>query len=136
MIEQVKEWLTISKEDLEVAQLCLNGSKFLHCAYMCQQSTEKALKALITTSNKIPMPIHNLPQLAVDAGIWDLMQAEQRTFLRILTTYAIEARYPERRYRLYQQCNKEESERILNSTKELIVWLEDHIEQKFSPEKQ
>jgi len=136
MNEQVKEWLTISKEDMEVAQLCLDGSKFLHCAYMCQQSTEKALKALIAASNKIPMPVHNLPQLAMDAGIWDLMQTEQRTFLRILTTYAIEARYPERRYRLYQQCDREEGERILRSTKELILWLGNQIEQKFSPEKQ
>ncbi|MEW6663430.1 MAG: HEPN domain-containing protein [Bacillota bacterium] len=135
MQERVKEWLTISKEDMEVAQLCLDGAKFLHCAYMCQQSIEKALKALIATDNEVPMPIHNLPQLAMDADIWDVMQAEQRIFLRALTTYAIEARYPERRYRLYQQCTREEAERILRSTKEMIAWLRNQVEQKLSPEK-
>jgi HEPN domain-containing protein len=101
---------------------------------MCQQSIEKALKALISTDNEVPMPIHNLPQLAMAAGIWDVLQTEQRIYLRALTTYAIEARYPERRYRLYQQCTREEAERLLRTTKEMIAWLISQVEQKLSPE--
>ena len=58
--EQVNEWLEISQEDLEVAQLCYSARKFLHCAYMCQQAVEKALKGLIAAQGEIPLPIHNL----------------------------------------------------------------------------
>lgn len=133
--ERVSEWLAISKEDLEVAELCFKGSKYLHCVYMCQQSVEKSLKALITAQNENPMPIHNLPGLAMDAEVWDIMQTEQRMFLRALTTYAIEARYPERKQRLYQQCTRDEAERILNDTKEMVAWVKSLIEEKPSQKK-
>lgn len=127
--------MAISEEDMEVAQLCFDGNKFLHCAYMCQQAVEKAIKALIATKNVVPVPIHNLPELAMNAELWDTLRAEQHIFLRALTTYAIEARYPERRYRLYQQCTKDEAERILRSTREMVAWLKERIGEQFSPEK-
>lgn len=127
---RVKEWLIISKEDLEVAELCFEGNKFLHCAYMCQQSIEKSLKALISAEGEIPLPVHNLPALAMETGVWDAMQTEQRMFLRALTTYAIEARYPERKQRLYEQCTREEAERILKNTKEMVVWLKNQVSAK------
>ncbi len=40
-----------------------------------------------------------------------------------------------RRYRLYQQCTKEEAERILRSTREMVAWLKERIDEQFSPEK-
>lgn len=135
MEDQVKEWMTISEEDMEVTQLCFDGKKFLHCAYMCQQAVEKALKAIIATKNEVPIPIHNLPELAMNADVWDTLQAEQHIFLRALTAYAIEARYPELRYRLYQQCSRDEAERILRSTREMVAWLKNRLGEKFSPEK-
>lgn len=136
VLKRVNEWLAISNEDLEVAELCFNGSKFLHCAYMCQQSMEKSLKALIAADNEIPMPIHNLPGLAMDAGIWDTMQTEHKVFLRALTTYAIEARYPERKRRLYEQCTRDEAERILYGTKEMVAWVKGLVKEKLPQEKQ
>lgn len=130
--EKVQDWLEIASEDLEVAELCLNGCKYLHAAYMCQQAVEKALKACITAGNEIPMPIHNLVQLATSAGIWDEVTTDQKIFLRALTTYAIEARYPERKERLLEECTREEADKIFNATKELIPWLKGKIEEKLS----
>lgn len=97
---------------------------------MCQQSVEKCLKALIVVKNENPMPVHNLPTLAKDAGIWDMLPPEQRTFLRALTAYAIEARYPERKQKLYQQCTRAEAERLLDQTREMIIWLEGLIKER------
>jgi HEPN domain-containing protein len=71
----------------------------------------------------------------MDAEVWDIMQTEQRMFLRALTTYAIEAKYPERKQRLYQQCTRDEAERILNDTKEMVAWVKSLIEEKPSQEK-
>lgn len=71
----------------------------------------------------------------MDADVWGIMHTDQRMFLRALTTYAIEARYPERKQRLYQQCTRDEAERILNSTKEMVAWVRSLIEEKPSQEK-
>ncbi|MDF9406760.1 MAG: HEPN domain protein [Pelotomaculum sp. PtaB.Bin013] len=113
--EKVQEWLAISDEDLDVANLCYKNYKFLHCAFMCQQAVEKILKACITALDEYPDPIHDLYILAQDAEIAELLTVEQKFFLRALTTYAIAARYPERKKRLFSKCNKEEAKKILVS---------------------
>ncbi|MGQ9532447.1 MAG: tyrosine-type recombinase/integrase, partial [Desulfotomaculales bacterium] len=43
-----------------------------------------------------PSPVHNLPALAREAEVWEDLDAERRRFLRTLTAYAMEVRYPER----------------------------------------
>ena len=133
--EQVNEWLEISQEDLEVAQLCYSGRKFLHCAYMCQQAVEKALKGLIAAQGEIPLPIHNLPQLAMEADVWECLSMEQRIFLRALTTYAIEARYPERKRKLHEICTQSEAGRVLHDAGEMISWIGELINERLSQEK-
>ncbi|KFD40797.1 hypothetical protein DK28_0215520 [Peptococcaceae bacterium SCADC1_2_3] len=134
--ERVAEWLAITDEDMEVAQLCYKNKKYLHCAFLYQQAVEKAIKARITANDEIPYPIHDLTALAEDAEIWDLFSAKQRLFLRALTTYAIGARYSERKRKLLSVCNKEETQKILTSSKEMILWLKEKINERLSQEKQ
>lgn len=133
--EKVGEWLEISNEDLEVARLCFKKAKYLHCAFMCQQAVEKSLKACITASEEYPDPIHDLYSLANDAGVWNVLTTEQKLFLRALTTYAISARYPERKKKLMQLCNKEEAKKILQNAREMVKWLKEKISEKLSQEK-
>lgn len=133
--EKVDEWLAISSEDMEVAALCLRNAKYLHSAYMCQQAVEKVLKALITASGELPNPIHDLYALSEDADIDDILTVEQKFFLRALTTYAIASRYPERKKKLFSLCKKEEAEKLLKSSKEMIKWVKGKINEKLSPEK-
>ncbi|RJO60698.1 MAG: HEPN domain-containing protein [Dehalococcoidia bacterium] len=133
--ERVDEWLCIANEDLEVAEMCLSAGKNLHCAFLCQQAVEKILKACIAANDETPLPIHNLPGLASDAGLWELLTVEQKLFLRATTTYAIETRYPGRKKSLVEQCTKEEVGKILASTKEMVVWLKEIINEKLFQEK-
>lgn len=103
---------------------------------MCQQSVEKSLKALIAANGEVPIPIHNLPELAAIANVWDNLNAEQKFFLRALTTYAIEARYPERKRKLFQKCTKDEAEKLFVNAKEMVKWLKISAEEKLLQEKQ
>jgi HEPN domain-containing protein len=134
--EKVNEWLTIADEDLEVARLCFKNKKYLHCAFLCQQAVEKAIKARITANDEIPYPIHDLASLAEDAEVWDLLTADQKLFLRALTTYAIGARYPERKRKLLSVCTKEEAKKILKSSREMVLWLKEKINERLFQEKQ
>ncbi|QNB45439.1 HEPN domain-containing protein [Thermanaerosceptrum fracticalcis] len=133
--EKVNEWLMITEEDLDVAVLCFKGSKYLHCAYMCQQAVEKALKALITANGQVPSPIHDLYALAEDAEIDDALTTEQKFFLRALTTYAIAARYPERKKKLYSLCKQEEAEKLLRLAEVFVSWIKEKINEKLLQEK-
>jgi HEPN domain-containing protein len=131
--ENVQEWIRISEEDLTVANLCYEGSMYLHCAYMCQQAVEKILKGLITANGELPNPIHNLYILAEDAEIDDDLTTEQTFFLKALSTYAIAARYPERKKKLYSLCKQEEAEKLLKSSEEMIKWVKGKIQEKLYP---
>lgn len=133
--DKVDDWLLISDDDLDVARLCYKNAKYLHCAFLCQQAVEKSLKAYITALDEIPYPIHNLTALSQDAELWKELTVEQKFFLRALTTYAIEARYPERKKKLLSLCTKEEAEKILRSTEEMVKWLKSKINEKLSQEK-
>ena len=131
--ENVQEWLAIAEEDLTVANLCYKGSMYLHCAYMCQQAVEKALKALITATGELPNPIHDLRVLSEDAEINDSLTTEQAYFLKELSVYAIAARYPERKKKLYSLCKQGEAEKLLKSSEEMIKWVKGKVSEKLYP---
>lgn len=103
---------------------------------MCQQAVEKALKGYIASAGEMPWPTHNLPSLAQDAELWEIMKTNERLFIRALTTYAIEARYPEKKAKLVEQCTKEEAERILAQSEEMVKWLKGKSVERLSPGKQ
>jgi HEPN domain-containing protein len=52
----VEKWIERAEYDLETARAMLHARRYLYVAYICQQSIEKALKALIAHKN-----IENLP---------------------------------------------------------------------------
>ena len=46
MRKEVKEWWKQAKRDLITAENCKNSKDYYACAFFCQQSVEKSLKAL------------------------------------------------------------------------------------------
>lgn len=94
---EVKAWFAIARRDLDSAKRLLAGDPPYHdtAAYHCQQSAEKAIKALLTAA-KVPFPkTHDLTALInlmegtdADASKW----AEAAI---ILTPYATLYRYPD-----------------------------------------
>ena len=49
-----QQWLAESKTDLETAQLLFNEKHYNACAFYCQQSGEKAFKALLYALDERP----------------------------------------------------------------------------------
>lgn len=116
-------WFALSGEDVEVAEFCLNGRKWLYVAFFCQQALEKALKGLVHQTGTVPPPIHNLLRLASEAGVLESLSDEHRSLVRVLTAYYIEARYPGYKERLRRLSSEAEARAFLEQTKEMIVWL-------------
>ena len=89
----VAHWVERSKYDLDTAKVMLDTGRYLYVAYMCQQTVEKMLKAIIAQYGKENFTIHNLNRLAEISSFSNDLTSEQFNFLAELTPYHIEARY-------------------------------------------
>jgi len=119
----VGHWVERSKYDLDTAKVMLETGRYLYVAYMCQQTIEKILKAIIAQQGKENFPIHNLNRLAEIASISDELTSEQFNFLAELTPYHIETRYGDYKENLSEIINDKEAEQVYRKTKGIYKWL-------------
>jgi len=85
----VEHWIERSQYDLDTAKVMLATGRYLYVAYMCQQTIEKILKAIIAHHGRENFPIHNLNRLAELASIKTELNSEQFIFLAELTKITI-----------------------------------------------
>lgn len=119
----VEKWIERAEYDMETARAMLYAKRYLYVAYICQQSIEKALKALIAYKNIANLPIHNLNRLAEIAGIQDELSPFQFEFFAELTPYCIEARYGDYKESLNEIINKDKAEMLLEETERIFQWI-------------
>jgi len=119
----VTHWVERSKYDLDTAKVMLDTGRYLYVAYMCQQTIEKMLKAIIAQHGKENLPVHNLNRLAEIASISNELTSEQFNFIAELTPYHIEARYGDYKESLSEIINSKEAEQVYQKTKGIYKWL-------------
>ncbi len=119
----VEHWAERSLYDLDTAKIMLDTGRYLYVAYMCQQTIEKILKALIAQLGKENFPIHNLNRLAEIADINNELTSEQFNFIAELTPYHIEARYGDYKDSLSEIINEKKAEQVYKKTREIYKWL-------------
>ena len=122
MTFEVERWVEQSRYDLGTAQAMFNSGRYLYVLFCCQQAVEKLLKALIAKeSQRMPPPIHQLMRLARLANLE--VSEEQAAFLRELSAYYIQTRYPEDIRDLVAMVKQKEARYVLNQTEEILEWL-------------
>jgi HEPN domain-containing protein len=100
----------------------LDSGRHLYVLFCCQQAVEKMLKALVAKrQEELPPRIHQLVRLAEVASLE--MSDEQAGFLRELSAYYIQTRYPEEISDVASQVKEDEARRVLNRTEEMVRWL-------------
>jgi HEPN domain-containing protein len=119
-------WIRQVHYDLDTARAMFDSGRYLYVLFCCQQAVEKMLKAVISVrTNTFPPRIHALIRLA-EAATVDL--DEKRTqFLRELSNYYIQTRYPEEIPAMAERISEEQAGRILRKTEEMIQWLNSMI---------
>ncbi len=90
MREEAKEWLEKAKRDLDAARYNYEGGLYEVAAFLCQQSSEKALKALYIEKFGDLVKTHDLHFLAKKLGA----PQEIMDSCKELSTYFVESRYP------------------------------------------
>ena len=117
------QWIERAEYDLKSIPSVLDGRRYLYVAFMCQQTLEKMLKALISSQSKAPPFVHNLVRLAQDAKCYDVMCDKHRTLLADLNPYYIKARYGEYKQALSKVCTGRKARYFFEQTGELVKWL-------------
>ncbi len=126
--EKIEYWLGIADYDLDTAEAMYSTGRWLYVAFMCHQVIEKTLKAYwCATQEDEPPYIHNHKRLADGCGLYSRMSMEQKDFLNTVTTYNIEARYPESKDALARKLDKEACLFIIDNTKTLQTWIKEQL---------
>ena len=90
-----QKWLERVAYDLDTARAMLQTKRYVYVVFMCQQSIEKCLKALLAYKEEDVVPIHNLRRLAELAGVVGELEESALVRLDFLSRYYINARYKE-----------------------------------------
>ena len=126
--DKVTYWLDIADYDIDTAEAMYTTERWLYVAFMCHQAIEKTLKAYwCATQPNDPPYTHNHMRLADGCGLYELMTEEQRNFLDTITSYNIEAHYPEDKQALYQRLTRQFCRQMIDETKQLQQWIKDKL---------
>jgi HEPN domain-containing protein len=128
--ERVKYWLELADYDIETAMAMLQTKRYLYVGFMCHQTIEKAIKAIIArdcAKDEIPPKIHDLSRLAIRAKLIDTMSETQQDFIEELNPLNIEARYPEYKEQITQTLTPQRCKSIIARTEELLCWIKEQL---------
>lgn len=121
--KQIEYWLTTAETDIATAKTIFDSGKNYHYAlFFCHLTLEKYLKALVVKKTEnYPPRIHDLELLAEKAGLH--VNESQLIFLREMTEYNLEARYPDEQYEIYKKVNEPLARSTMKMTEEYIEWI-------------
>ena len=127
MSSEIDRWVEQARYDLETAQAMLKSKRYLYVLFCCQQAVEKMIKGLIAKrTNELPPRLHHLMRLAEAAGLE--VNEERARFLRELSAYYFQTRYPEEIAEMSTQVKAETARLVLKQTEEVIEWLESMLQ--------
>lgn len=128
MDKKVKYWIDTAHYDLDTAQAMLDTGRYLYVGFLCHQTIEKLLKAVIAKNGQFPPKVHNLINLAEKSGEMNCnMSEEQKEFLSELNPLNIETRYPDYKNRINEILTETYCEEILDKTKRMAEWIEEQL---------
>lgn len=128
MDKKAQYWIDLADYDIETAKAMLETKRYLYVGFMCHQSIEKALKAVITSqSGNIPPKIHNLIKIAEMARLFDSMNEQQKQTIFLLNPLNIESRYPSYKDMMLEQLTDTRCNEILSESKELLLWIKQQL---------
>ena len=121
--EITRKWLDRVTYDIETAKAMLQTKRYIYAIFMCQQSIEKCLKAVLAYKEKEVVPIHNLRRLSELAGIIGELEESRLVNLDFLSAYHINARYKDDLKELSKGITETVAQDFIQFAEETIKWL-------------
>ena len=118
-----EKWLDRVAYDMDTAKAMVQTGRLIYAIFMCQQSLEKCLKALLAYQEREVIPIHNLRRLAELADVIEELDDAKLTRLDFLSNYYINARYKEDLQQLAKGISEAVAQDFIQFAAGLITWL-------------
>jgi HEPN domain-containing protein len=116
------EWFKQAEYDLATAQAMFKVARYIYTVFMCHLSIEKALKGLYAKKfQKDPPKMHNLNYLCEKIKL--RLPENHESFVDNLNNLSVPTRYPDRIEKLVKEYKREKTRKIMQQTKELLLWL-------------
>lgn len=116
----VQEWLTYAEEDFASAMVLFANERYAACAYHCQQTLEKTLKAwIVSRTGNTPPRMHNFRDLLAcvpDALVPDDIEQS----LAYVNPHYLATRYPG--LADSGEYNRHNVKRLLERTEAAYTW--------------
>jgi len=127
MRKEVFDWFNSAEDDLETAEVLFEQEIFYACAFYCQQSSEKALKALFIYKFKKGTLLHNLIGLAKELGVpQEILSSTKR-----LNPHYVQTRYPDVANAIPKDAyDREIAQELIEEAKKVFEWAEKQIGKK------
>ena len=126
-MERSGYWIERAEYDLETARAMLQTGRYLYVGFMCQQTVEKALKAVIAKGGVFPPKIHDLVRLAELANLSNILSDDQNHLLDELYPLSIEARYPSYKEMLARTLNRHTCAEYIIKTEAMLQWIKEKL---------
>lgn len=122
----INYWIQSAEKDLKVAESLFHSKHYLYSLFFDQLVIEKALKALVVkVTKKHARRTHQLLELAERAKL--SLKDLEIDFLDRLTSFNLEARYPDFKLSAYKKATPLLAKEYLIKTKQLFLWLKNQI---------
>jgi len=122
----VKYWKDHSDYDIKTAESMFSVKRYPYALFMCHLSIEKLLKAIyVKQYNKHAPYVHNLVELAKSLEI--NFNDEYKELLADLSSFNLEARYPEWKSVFYKTATKAYTKKYLEESTRLYLWLKKYL---------
>ena len=127
--EVSKYWLDEAEEALTIVDHLFEKGDYSYALFFGHLAIEKLLKAAYVLHNKEHAPpIHSLPRLARMAGI--SLSPEKREQLVQITSFNIEARYPDLKRSFRNKCTREFATQQIEGVQDVMKWLRQKMTSK------
>tara|TARA_R110002111_G_scaffold177181_1_gene243195 strand:+ start:4109 stop:4498 length:390 start_codon:yes stop_codon:yes gene_type:complete len=125
MRKEIEDWYKQAEQDFSDAEYSFKGARYSLAAFLCQQSVEKALKALFLFRKKIELPkSHSLIYFAEQTKV----PKHFLSFLGELTPSFVTTRYPDVAGDLPSKLySKENTEPIIKKSREVLEWIKKQL---------
>ena len=127
LVDRSAYWIDRAEYDLETAKAMRQTGRYIYVGFMCQQTVEKALKAVIAKQGVFPPKTHALLRLAELANLSTVLSEEQNRLLDELHPLNIEARYPSHKEMLAHVLNNDTSSEYIKKTEALLEWIKKQL---------
>lgn len=120
--EEIRYWIESAELDYRAMNNLYQSKDYVWALFLGHLVIEKLLKGLAAKNKITSVPkIHDLNKLAKVLGI-EINESIKDLF-DIITSFNIEARYPDYKKEFYNKCNTEFASLYITKISEIRVWL-------------